>query len=142
MKKFFTCRSRLISFCPAKIKIVFSPHLIPLLLGMLISVSVFAQNPGKIQGTVHDERGETLPGVSVMLKGTGTGTTTDVNGEFSINANPGQTLTFTFVGYASKEVVIKDSNSLTIGLIPSSSSLNEVVVVGYGEQKKLSLTTA
>ncbi|MDB5153397.1 MAG: TonB-linked outer membrane protein SusC/RagA family [Mucilaginibacter sp.] len=141
MKKFFTCRSRLINFCSAKIKIVLSPHL-ALLLGLLMSVSVFAQNAGKIQGTVLDEKGGTLPGVSVKLKGTSAGTVTDASGKFSINANPGQTLVFSFIGFTSKEVAINDLKPISVSLIPNSSSLDEVVVVGYGSQKKLSLTTA
>jgi TonB-linked SusC/RagA family outer membrane protein len=141
MKKFFTCRSRLINFCSAKIKIILSPH-VALLLGLLMSVSVFAQNASKIQGIVVDEKGEALPGVSVQLKATAAGTTTDVNGKFSINASQGQTLIFTFVGYTRKEATIKDLNTINVSLSPSSSSLDEVVVVGYGSQKKLSLTTA
>src|SRR5438067_675493 len=104
MKKFFTCRSRLIDLCLAKMKIIISPHL-ALLLALLMSVSVYAQNAGKVQGTVLDEKGETLPGVSVKLKGTPTGTVTDLNGKFTINAGQGQTLIFSYVGYTTKEVV-------------------------------------
>ncbi|WP_259069291.1 SusC/RagA family TonB-linked outer membrane protein [Mucilaginibacter sp. X4EP1] len=142
MRKFFTCRSRLLNFYSAKIKIVFSPHLLPLLLGVLISASVFAQNPGKIQGTVYDEKGETLPGVSVALKGTEAGTITDLNGKFSINASQKQTLLFSFIGYVTKAVVIKNDEPINVTLVSNSSALNEVVVVGYGSQKKASLTTA
>jgi len=141
MKKSFTCRSRLIDLCLAKMKIIISPHL-ALLLALLMSVSVYAQNAGKVQGTVLDEKGETLPGVSVKLKGTPTGTVTDLNGKFTINASQGQTLVFSYVGYTTKEVVLKDLSAISVGLEPASSSLSEVVVVGYGSQKKLSLTTA
>jgi len=141
MKKSFTCRSRLIDLCLAKMKIMISPHL-ALLLALLMSVSVYAQNAGKVQGTVLDEKGETLPGVSVKLKGTPTGTVTDLSGKFTINVSQGQTLVFSYVGYTTKEVVLKDLSAISVGLEPASSSLNEVVVVGYGSQKKLSLTTA
>lgn len=141
MKKSFTCRSRLIDLCLAKMKITISPHL-ALLLALLLSVSAYAQNAGKVQGTVLDEKGGTLPGVSVKLKGTATGTVTDLNGKFSINASQGQTLVFTYVGYSAKELVLKDLSAISVSLEPASSSLNEVVVVGYGTQKKVSLTSA
>src|ERR1041385_8551222 len=106
MKRSFTCRSRLISLCLAKIKIIISPHL-ALLLALVMSVSVYAQNQGKVQGTVMDEKGETLPGVSVKLKGTNEGTVTDLNGKFSINASTGQILVFTYVGYTVQQVTLK-----------------------------------
>jgi len=140
MKKSFTCRSRLTDLCLAKIKILISPPL-ALLLALCLSVSAYAQS-GKVQGTVLDEKGGTLPGVSVKLKGTEQGTVTDVNGKFSLNASAGQTLTFTYVGYAVQQVTLKDLSPITITLTPNASALNEVVVVGYGSQKKLSLTTA
>jgi len=109
---------------------------------MLMSASsVFAQG-GKVKGTVVDERGETLPGVSVTIKGTNYGTTTDVGGQFSINADKGATLVFSFLSYKTKEIIVGDEKTLKIALTPVSSNLDEVVVVGYGTQKKLSLTTA
>jgi TonB-linked SusC/RagA family outer membrane protein len=140
MKKSFTCRSRLTDLCLAKIKILISPPL-ALLLALCLSVSAYAQT-GKVQGTVLDEKGETLPGVSVKLKGTDQGTVTDLNGKFSLNASAGQTLIFSYVGYTVQQVTLKDLSPVTVNLAPNSSSLNEVVVVGYGSQKKLSLTTA
>jgi len=141
MKKSFTCRSRLTDLCLAKIKILISPPL-ALLLALCLSVSAYAQNQGKVQGTVLDEKGETLPGVSVKLKGTNQGTVTDLSGKFSLNASQGQTLVFTYVGYTVQQVTLKDLNPITVTLSQNASSLNEVVVVGYGSQKKLSLTTA
>lgn len=140
MKKSFTCRSRLTDLCLAKIKILISPPL-ALLLALCLSVSAYAQT-GKVQGTVLDEKGGTLPGVSVKLKGTEQGTVTDMNGKFSLNASAGQTLVFTYVGYTVQQVTLKDLSPITIILAPNASALNEVVVVGYGSQKKLSLTTA
>jgi TonB-linked SusC/RagA family outer membrane protein len=112
------------------------------LLGILMSVSVFAQNAGKIQGTVADDTGSPLPGVTVMVKGTAAGAVTDIKGIFQINAKVGQTLVFNFMGYAPSEVLIKDQTPISLRLTPTSSSLNEVVVVGYGTQKKGSLTSA
>ena len=128
MKKSFTCRSRLTDLCLAKIKILISPPL-ALLLALCLSVSVYAQT-GKVQGTVLDEKGGTLPGVSVKLKGTEQGTVTDMNGKFSLNASAGQTLVFTYVGYTVQQLTLKDLSPITFNLAPNSSSLNEVVVVG------------
>jgi TonB-linked SusC/RagA family outer membrane protein len=96
----------------------------------------------KISGKVTDEKGEILPGVSVTLKGTTTGVLTDVNGKFTLNvpnASSG-TLVFTYIGYASHEVALNGQTTINVQLQPDSKSLNEVVVVGYGTQKKATLT--
>ena len=143
MKKAFTCRSRLINHCLAKMKIIISPHL-ALLLAMLMCVSAYAQNTGSVQWNRSGTRKRaqlTTSGVSVTIKGTTYGVNTDVSGKFSLNADKGATLVFSFVGYAKKEVVVGDETT-NVSLSQATSNLNEVVVVGYGEQKKLSLTTA
>ena len=142
MKKIFTCCGRLVSLCPAKLKVIRSPHLFLLMCLLMLPALVIAQNPNKIQGTVLDEKGESLPGVSVMLKGTTFGTTTDVYGKFSISAAKGTILVFSFVSYANKEVVVGDAQTITVKMTTSSSNLDEVIVVGYGTQKKISLTSA
>src|ERR1700744_2088003 len=107
MKKIFTSRGRLRS-CPPKLKVLLSPLLAFLvcLLMLLSSSPVFAQGGkslfpqgGKVKGTVVDEKGQTLPGVSVNIKGTNYGTTTDVGGQFTINADKGATIVLSFVGY-------------------------------------------
>ncbi len=142
MKKIFTSYGRLVTLFPAKLKVIRSPHLFLLVCLLMLPVFIFAQGANKVQGTVLDERGETLPGVAVMLKGTNYGTTTDVSGKFTINADKGATLVFSFVSYTKKEVVIGDQQVITVKLTPTSSNLEEVVVVGYGTQKKVSLTSA
>lgn len=96
-----------------------------------------------VKGNVKDaSTGQTLPGVSVMIKGTKVGTVTDVNGNFTISAPDDATLVFTFVGYDLAEAAVKGQNVLNISLRAKSNSLNEVVVVGYGTQKKTSTTAA
>jgi len=142
MKKIFTSCGRLITLCPAKLKVIRSPHLSLLVCLLLLPAFIFAQSTNKIQGTVLDEKGESMPGVSVMIKGTTYGTTTDVSGKFTINATKGTTLVFTFVSYGKKEVIVGDQQTITVKLLPASSNLDEVVVVGYGTQKKVSLTGA
>ncbi|WEA03201.1 SusC/RagA family TonB-linked outer membrane protein [Mucilaginibacter sp. SJ] len=96
----------------------------------------------RITGKVTDEKGETLPGVSVSLKGTSTGVVTDIKGNFSLNvpnASSG-TLVFSYIGYTSQEVILNGQTTINVQLTADSKSLNEVVVVGYGTQKKATLT--
>ncbi|GAB3894433.1 TonB-dependent receptor [Spirosoma agri] len=96
-----------------------------------------------VSGKVVDEKGAELPGVSVIVKGTTQGTTTDGTGSFKISVpNAQSTLVFSFVGYGRKEVVIGSQTDLTVTLAPDDQTLNEVVVVGYGSQLKKELTGA
>ncbi|WP_168207731.1 TonB-dependent receptor [Spirosoma sp. KCTC 42546] len=94
-----------------------------------------------VTGVVTDEKGEGLPGVSVLLKGTQTGSVTDINGRYSVNVpNSGGTLIFSFIGYVSQEVLIGNRSAIDIKLVTDIKSLNEVVVVGYGTQRKSDIT--
>ncbi|WP_215241255.1 TonB-dependent receptor [Dyadobacter helix] len=94
-----------------------------------------------VNGRVTDEAGEGLPGVSVVLKGTQQGTITDTKGNYSIEVpNPEAVLIFSFVGYMPQEVVIGSRTSVDVRLKTDTKALEEVVVVGYGTQKKANLT--
>ena len=96
-----------------------------------------------LSGKVADENGQALPGVSVVLKGTQQGTTTNGEGTFQLTVpNQNATLVFSFVGYVSQEVLIGRQSVLSIQLQADSKSLNEVVVVGYGTQQKRDVTGA
>jgi TonB-linked SusC/RagA family outer membrane protein len=97
-----------------------------------------------IQGKVLDENGEGLPGATLLLQGTSTGTITDVDGSFSLEIPDGpQVLITSFVGYATQEINVSDKEtSLVIRMILDLEALEEVVVVGYGTQKKESITGA
>lgn len=99
-----------------------------------------ANNVTSINGTVIDENNEPLIGVSITVKGTTNGTVTDVNGVFNINVpNLQSTLIFSYVGYQKQEVQAR-STKLNVQLMPLDHLLNEVVVVGYGTQRKGSVT--
>ncbi|GAB4000295.1 TonB-dependent receptor [Spirosoma daeguense] len=99
------------------------------------------KNARAITGRVTDEKGEALPGVSIILKGTQQGTVTDAKGAFSMDVlNENSVLVFSFVGYMSQEVTVSSQASLEITLKVDQRSLNEVVVVGYGTVKKSDLT--
>tara|TARA_B100000678_G_C18227062_1_gene509285 strand:- start:2936 stop:6052 length:3117 start_codon:yes stop_codon:yes gene_type:complete len=94
-----------------------------------------------ISGVVYDaDSGETLPGVTVNIKGSNTGTVTDLDGSFEIKAESGSILVFSFVGYASQEVIIKDQTSLSINMETDIASLEEVAIIGYGKVKRSNLT--
>jgi TonB-dependent starch-binding outer membrane protein SusC len=96
-----------------------------------------------VTGKVTDEQGAGLPGVSVVVKGTTQGTNTDGEGNFRITApNINAVLVFSFVGFKRQEINIGSQTSLTVKLLPSDESLNEVVVVGYGSQLKKEVTGA
>ncbi|GAB4043362.1 TonB-dependent receptor [Spirosoma litoris] len=96
-----------------------------------------------ISGTVVDEKGEALPGVSVLLKGTQRGTTTNSQGAFQLAVpEKSSVLVFSFVGYQTQEATVGNQTSLTIRMAADDKSLNEVVVIGYGAVKKRDLTGA
>ena len=106
---------------------------------LLVCTSAIAQGSNRT-GVVTDEKAQPLPGVSIKIKGTTIGTVTDVNGKFSINAEGSQTLTFSFLGYSPQEVAVGNQTSIKVSLIPNATSMSEVVVVGYGTQKKATVT--
>lgn len=93
-----------------------------------------------IAGTVTDASGEVLIGVSVLIKGSGQGTVTDLDGNFSLAANMGDILQFSYTGYIPQEIKLKDNHSLSIVLKEDVKSLDEVVVVAYGTQTKRAVT--
>ena len=103
----------------------------------LSAMSANAQNA--VKGTVTDEAGEPLIGASVVIPGTTVGTTTDIDGNFSIAVAQGKKIRITYVGYLSQDVTVK-GNDLKIVLKEDNELLEEVVVIGYGTMKKKDLT--
>ncbi|WP_341226431.1 TonB-dependent receptor [uncultured Arcticibacterium sp.] len=97
----------------------------------------------QISGKVLSQEGDELPGVSISIKGTTTGTTTDPNGNYSLNGTtPSSTLVFSYIGFQSQEVQVGSRSIINITLEDDNKALEEVVVVGYGTQKKSSITGA
>lgn len=110
---------------------------------LMISFAVHAQQVFKVTGTVKDESGETLIGVSVKIKNGKGGATTDKNGNYSVNLDDKNgTLIFIYVGYDQKEVEVNGRSQINVSLKPAANSLEDVVVVGYGTQKKEAITGA
>ncbi|QIP17100.1 TonB-dependent receptor [Spirosoma aureum] len=95
-----------------------------------------------ITGTVKSQTGETLPGINVVIKNTSKGTSTDANGKYSIDAPANAILVFSGIGFATQEVPVNGRSRLDISLAADNKQLDEVVVVGYGTQKRNSLTNA
>jgi TonB-dependent starch-binding outer membrane protein SusC len=93
-----------------------------------------------VAGKVMDEAGVALPGVNVVEKGTTNGITTDADGKFSLSVDENATLIFSFIGYMTQEVAVKNRTAFDVQLVSDVTSLEEVVVVGYGEQKKVTVT--
>jgi TonB-dependent starch-binding outer membrane protein SusC len=94
-----------------------------------------------VEGTVIDENGEPLPGVSILIKGTSTGTVTDIDGKYSLEINDeNAVLVFSFIGYLKKEIAIEGRTVLNVKLDPDVGQLSEVVVIGYGQQERRDIT--
>lgn len=118
-------------------KVFFQFLILPLL---LLSVSGYSQNSSLVKGKVTDQNGQPLQGVSVIVKGRTVGTSTSTSGVFEINASPRSTLVVSFVGFSTREINVDGRSSIDIKLETSATSLDQVIVVGYGTQKKSTLT--
>lgn len=95
-----------------------------------------------VKGTVIDENGDPMVGVSVVVKGTKEGIATDIDGNFALNVSPGAVLQISYIGYRTQNVKVGSNTSLEIKLLPDDNMLDDVVVVGYGTVKKRDLTGA
>jgi TonB-linked SusC/RagA family outer membrane protein len=107
------------------------------------SVAAYAQQAQPITGRVTDKAGEGIPGVTVLVKGTSAGASTGPDGTYSVQVPSGATtLVVSFLGFQPQEVAIGTRTAINVTLAPDSKALDEVVVVGYGTQKKANLTGA
>jgi TonB-linked SusC/RagA family outer membrane protein len=105
-------------------------------------LNAFAQTT-RVEGTVVDEKGDPLPGVNIRVKNTQLGAATDVNGRYTLNVSVASgTLVFSSLGYATQERPFTQAAKIDVKLLPSQNSLNDVVVVGYGTQRRASITSA
>ncbi|GAA4447404.1 TonB-dependent receptor [Ravibacter arvi] len=96
-----------------------------------------------VTGKVTDDKGESLPGVSILEKGTTNGTATDNDGNFRITvADANAVLAFSFIGFATQEITVGNRTDISVKLVAEDRSLDEIVVVGYGTQKKVNMTGA
>lgn len=103
---------------------------------------ITAPRQQQLQGTVRDQAGEALMGVTVAVKGTTRGATTNESGTYSLSVNPGEIVSFSYVGFVAQEITFTDQKSLDVVMQAEATTMDEVVVVGYGTQRKVNLTGA
>ena len=111
------------------------------LLIFLLPAIAWAQEKMSIQGVVYDDLDMTIPGASVVVKGTTTGTVTDIDGKFTIQVARGATLEISFIGYKTQEIRITNAQPLTVVLQEDSQTLDEVVITGYSGKQLRSKST-
>ncbi len=118
------------------------PWVIALCAALVVSTPALAQGQQEVSGTVTDASdGTTLPGVNISVQGTMRGTTTNVDGEYSLTVpGPDAVLVFSFVGYDTREITVGDRSVIDVALQPTTQALEELVVVGYGEQQQRDVT--
>ncbi len=108
---------------------------------LLITATVLYGQGRTVSGTITDEEGAPLPGVTVTIKGTTTGTVTDIDGNYNISVNDGDILVFNFVGFDSQEMAVGSRSVLDVAM-SGATELSEVIIVGYGSQRQEDLTGA
>ncbi|MFG6687280.1 SusC/RagA family TonB-linked outer membrane protein [Mariniflexile sp. HNIBRBA6329] len=113
-----------------------------LILGIIFCLPIYGQNTSNVKGTVSDESGVPLPGVSIIVKNTTKGTATDFDGNYSIAVNTNDVLVFSFLGYKTQEVAVKGRTTINLNLSEDKNVLDEVVVIGYGSTTRRDVTGA
>ncbi|MBC9932068.1 SusC/RagA family TonB-linked outer membrane protein [Chitinophaga qingshengii] len=121
-------------------------HTIPLYafreIPLPVTSSILPHVYNNVSGKVVDGQGKPVPGVTVAVKGTSVGTTTDEQGNFRISVNAQQVIVFSYIGYKNQEIIYTGQTTLTVTLESGSTTLNEIVTVGYQTQRKVDLTGA
>ena len=118
-------------------------YLLSGLLVWLMALTGWAQSGRTLSGKIKDEKGVTLPGVSVAVKGETRGTTTDVDGNYTLaGLTEKSTVIFSYIGYETQEIPVGNRSTYDVTFVPGNRSLDEVVVVGYGSQRKSDITGA
>ncbi|RWY50068.1 SusC/RagA family TonB-linked outer membrane protein [Mucilaginibacter gilvus] len=108
---------------------------------LLLVVASFTANAAtQVSGTVTDENNQPLPGVTVRIKNTTQGVTTDVNGKYAISADQGAILTYSFIGYVTREIAVGSTAVINVKLVPQANMLQEVVAIGYQTIRKSDIT--
>jgi len=115
-----------------------------ILFSLLISVAtVFAQQRITVSGTITEAAtGNPIPGVTVLVKGTTTGTVANADGQYTIEATGDAVLTFRFVGMESQDIAVNNRTNIDVSMQPSTQQVDEVVVVGYGKLNVKDLTSS
>jgi TonB-linked SusC/RagA family outer membrane protein len=109
---------------------------------IIISLFLFSTGFAQITGKVFDENGKTIPGSTILVKGTTIGTTTNLDGQYSIDAKTGDVLVFSFLGYEKQEAMVKAEKVINIYLKPKVIDMKEVVVMGYSSKTKTEISSS
>jgi TonB-dependent starch-binding outer membrane protein SusC len=112
------------------------------LVGMILYLPIYAQSVSNVKGTVTDESGIPLPGVSIIVKNTTKGTATDFDGNYAIDVKSNDVLVFSFLGYKTQEIAVNGKSTINLSLNVDNNILDEVVVVGYGTTTRRDVTGA
>ena len=123
-------------------KVVFFLKAMFLSMAMLFTANNLAAQERTVQGTVIDDQGEPIIGASIVIKGSTTGTITDLNGAFTIRANNNDILDVSYVGYQSQSIAVAGKTQIRVTLIEDAKALSELVVIGYGVVRKSDVTGA
>ena len=112
-----------------------------LMLSVFLSTSLWAQETAEVRGRITDSKdGTPLPGVTIIEKGTTNGTATDIDGNYSLDVGPNTTLIISFIGYLTEEIYVGNRSVIDYALVEDITTLGEVVVVGYGTQRREDVT--
>lgn len=113
---------------------------IMLMKGTMSSTAIAQQNSKRITGTITDDAAQPIAGVNVSVQGSTNGTISDGDGQFSLQVSPGETIQISYIGYTTQYIKVGSQNTLNIRLKEDTQALDEVVVVGFGTQKKINLS--
>lgn len=119
---------------------LFGKRSIFLLIFVIFAIPKIHAQSITVKGTVIDEQNSPLPGATILIKGTTAGTLTDFDGNFTIKANSNATLVISFIGFKTQEIAINGRTTINATLAEDASALDEIVIVGYGTQKRASIT--
>ncbi len=114
-------------------------HYLKLLLALLVCSGAYSQQT--ISGSVMDDKSDPLIGVNILIKGTGRGTVTDIDGKYALQANAGEVLVYSIIGFSSQEISVGTNPTINV-ILAEGAALDEIVVVGYSTQKKVTVTGA
>ncbi|MBR8536145.1 TonB-dependent receptor [Carboxylicivirga sediminis] len=106
----------------------------------LLSIAISASAQQNVTGVVTDDKGDPIVGATVVIEGTTTGTITDFNGVYNLRVETGQTLSISFIGFTTQQVQVGSETTINVQLVSEDIGLDEVVVIGFGEKKKVTVT--
>lgn len=125
------------------LRLFYGKHFYLLMAALSFGLTAFSQQTVTLKGMVSDSAdNKPMTGVSVLVSGTSTGTQTGANGSFTLQAGPGSKLIFRFIGYTEKQVTVTNAETIYVKLVTNSHALNDIVVIGYGVQRRKDLTSA